>query len=202
MSSVLEKYLPAVAIPLLQPLLNKHTVQIRICKPRKSKFGDYRFPRAGQPHRISINADLNPYAFLITLLHEYAHLEAYHHFGRKIKAHGPEWQNTFQSVSRPFLEAEVFPTDLTIALERSLLKGHASSASAHELFRLLKTYDHSNSTFVEDLAEGTYFQIGKKVFRKGPKSRKRYRCQSINNARIYMVHPLAEVEPLDNPKYA
>lgn len=201
MNAVLAKYLPASAIPLLTPLIQAQRLRIRICKPRKSKFGDYRFPRQGEEHRISINADLNPYAFLITLLHEYAHLEAYQRYGRKIKAHGPEWQDLFRATCAPFLEADVFPMDLQAALRRSLAKGHASSASADELFRLLKEYDGSNSTFVEDLAEGTYFQIGQKIFRKGPKSRKRYRCESVDNARTYMVHPLAEVQPLDKPIY-
>jgi len=196
----LKKYVPAEALPLLEPILKAYPLQLRITKPRKSKFGDYRLPVRKEPHRISINSNLNPYAFLITLLHEFAHLKAYADFGRKIKPHGPEWQNTFTQVCEPFFAAQIFPEKIAKALGQSLAKGHASSATSEALYRVLKEFDKpvEGITFVEDLPNGSFFTLGKKTLIKGPKSRKRYRCKNPHNQREYMVHPLAEVQPLNS----
>lgn len=192
----LKKYLPEAALPLLEPLLSGYALDLRIVQPRKTKFGDYRLPRNGQRHRISLNANLNCYAFLITLLHEFAHLVAFDKYGRQIKAHGSEWQNTFREISAPFLGKEIFPDKLEACFIDSLNRGHASSATSSALLRELKKFDHHQEalTFVEDLQNGSRFQIGKKVFVKGPKSRKRYKCRSVSDNRYYMVHPLAEVQ--------
>ena len=87
----LKPYLPPGALPPHQKLTGKALCQIRVSKPRKTKLGDYRRPgRPHQPHRISINGNLNPYAFLITLLHEWAHLEIYQEYKGKVAPHGPE----------------------------------------------------------------------------------------------------------------
>ncbi len=193
----LEPYLPKGALPLLEPLLNKYPLQVLVAKPRSSKFGDYRFPQKGGSHRISVNGNLNPYHFLITLIHEYAHLEAYVLYGKKINPHGEEWKETFRQNSAPFLKQNLFPNDVAQAFSRSLLKGHASSASSLELMRILKKYDFkedSKHLHLEELAEGAHFILNQKLFRKGAKSRKRFKCEEIRSKRFYMVHPLAEVE--------
>ncbi|MDZ7848645.1 MAG: hypothetical protein U5L96_18960 [Owenweeksia sp.] len=75
----------------MMALLRSEPVMLKIVSPRKTKFGDYRFPQKRDPrHRISLNSNLNPFAFLITLIHEMAHLKAFKDYGHKIKAHGPE----------------------------------------------------------------------------------------------------------------
>lgn len=184
-------------------LLRTAPVQLKITRPRKTKFGDYRFPAKDGHHRISINANLNPYAFLITLIHEMAHLRAFEDYGRKIKPHGEEWQQTFKKLALPFLEAAIFPRDIQIHFENSLNKGSASSCTDINLFRQLKVYDDKPQDVitVEQLPEGAYFAIdNKKVFKKGAKMRKRYRCTNLANGRDYMVHPLAEVKKIDNDK--
>lgn len=197
----LGRYLPEGSMDLLIPLLGKYPLQLTISKPRKTKFGDYRFPQGNQPHRISINGNLNPYSFLITLLHEYAHLVAFDKFGRKIKPHGEEWQYCFKHISLPFLEANIFPQKLKLAFRQSLACGHASSATDLQLLRVLKDYDkevpNDELTFVENLQIGELFLLNGRVFKRGPKSRKRYRCKEIESTREYMVHPLAEVNRLE-----
>lgn len=191
----LAPYLPQGALELLEPMLNKYPLQVTISKPRKSKFGDYRYPQKGKLHRISVNGNLNPYHFLITLVHEFAHLEAYVLFGRNINPHGEEWQETFRRCSSAFLEAKVFPADLAQAFTESLNIGYASSASSLKLMRVLRNYDPEQKValHLEDLQEGQSFILNQKLFRKGPKSRKRFKCEELNSGRLYMVHPLAEV---------
>ena len=184
-------------------LLQSEPVQLRISKPRKTKFGDYRFPGKDGRHRISVNANLNPYAFLITLIHEMAHLKAFKDFGRIIKPHGSEWQQYFRDLATPFLEADIFPDDIKHHFISSLNKGSASSCTDVNLFRQLKIYDETpdHLTILEELPQGAIFAIGKgKVFRKGPRLRKRYKCLNLINKREYMVHPLAEVQIVENQK--
>lgn len=182
-------------------LLREYPLQLKISKPRRTKFGDYRFPeRKGAPHRISINADLNPYAFLITLLHEWAHLVAFDQYGRSIKPHGKEWQETFRRVSKPFLSTTIFPDDILQAYIKSLNRGVASSCTDLELFKVLHRYDPEKDNslqLLENLPDGAMFAIGNKVLKKGPRSRKRYRCYDCHSLRAFMVHPLAEVEILN-----
>lgn len=183
-------------------LLRSEPVELKITKPRKTKFGDYRFPKADERHRISVNANLNPFAFIITVIHEMAHLKAFKDHGRLIKPHGAEWAQTFRELTRPFIEAEIFPRALEQNLIKSLNKGAASSCTDIDLYRALKEFDEipDHIVTVEQIEPGGYFRIDKtKVFQKGPKSRKRYRCLNLINGREYMVHPLAEVKKIDNP---
>lgn len=196
--AALGKYLPEGSLELVRPLLKRYAIQLKISRPRKTKFGDYRFPSGNAPHRISVNGDLNPHAFLITLLHEYAHLVAFDKFGKGIKAHGKEWQFCFREIGEPFLNGQIFPSQIESAFKASLLRGHASSATDHQLLRVLKQYDSPESTqartFVEDIKLGEFFELNGKIFKRGPKSRKRYKCEEIASKRLFMVHPLAEVK--------
>ncbi len=203
-SITLQKYLPAGSDELTLALLRTAPIELRISKPRKTKLGDYRFPTKGNRHRISINANLNPYAFLITLIHEVAHLKAFEDFGKGIKPHGEEWQHTFRVLAKPFLAADIFPNDIANTLITSLNKGRASSCTDLELYRTLKKYDTplEDHLTVEMVEHGKLFQInGDKIFKKGPKLRKRYKCVNVANGREYMVHALAEVKIIENPNH-
>ncbi len=131
-----------------------------------------------------------------------AHLKAFKDYGKFIKPHGAEWAQTFRDLCRPFIDANIFPEELELNLIKSLNKGAASSCTDLDLYRALKMYDQTpeHLTTVEQIEPGGYFKIDKnKVFQKGPKSRKRYRCLNLGNGREYMVHPLAEVKKIDNP---
>lgn len=65
-------------------------------------------PRKGLNHQITINQNLNKYAFLLTLVHEIAHLITYVNHGWNVKGHGPEWKNCFKKQITPFMRDEVF----------------------------------------------------------------------------------------------
>lgn len=207
MSQVLQKlqpYLPQGALPLLRELMGTTFCQIKISKPRQTKVGDYRRPqKPHQPHRISVNANLNPYAFLITLLHEWAHLEVYQEHQGKVAPHGPEWQAKFREVAQPFLEKELFPSSVAVPFLASLQRGDASTATNLPLHRALKEQDPEpelDLAKVEELREGAHFLLGKFIYIRGPKSRKRYQCRRLHTHRIYMVHPQAEVRQLSPPE--
>ncbi|MDR9441735.1 MAG: hypothetical protein RI842_03380 [Schleiferiaceae bacterium] len=204
----LKKYLPDHCWEPLVGMWGQQPFSIKIVRSRKTKLGDYRPPRKpGATPVLSINGDLNPYAFLITLVHEWAHLEIYRQYRwGQVKPHGPEWQRRFQDLMQPFLTQKVLPPEVEKPLRESLQKGHASTASSPALLRALRRYDpqreDSQPTLpvLEELPEGTSFLLNQQVYLKGPKRRTRYLCQRQSNGRSYAVHGQAEVYPLDPPE--
>jgi len=71
---ILAQYIPEEAIDKVLNRIIEKKVHLKITRGRRTKLGDYRPPVRHSNHRISINHDLNPYAFLITFIHEFAHL--------------------------------------------------------------------------------------------------------------------------------
>jgi len=195
----LEKYLPAGSLILVAPWFDRYPVQLRISRPRRSKLGDFRSESRKGPHRISINGDLNPYSFLITLVHEFAHAVTWVEHGRRAKAHGEEWKRNYRELLYPFFFSGIFPEDLEEKLNTHLGNAPAASCSDPELLKALHKYDvDKERTYLEDLAINSTFTLGgERLFKKGEKLRKRYRCVCLNNRRTYLIDPLAEVQMTD-----
>src|SRR5690242_15743976 len=92
----LAQFIPENTFEKVAPYFQTHAVHLTLTHERKSLLGDYRSPTREEPyHKISINATLNPYSFLITLLHELAHLETFIHFKDTVPPHGREWKTQF-----------------------------------------------------------------------------------------------------------
>ncbi|WP_298952879.1 SprT-like domain-containing protein [uncultured Nonlabens sp.] len=195
--SVLEKYLPKLATAPLTALLQQNQVHLKIVNERKTRHGDYRKNPDGS-HAITINSNLNKYRFLITLVHEIAHLVAFQKYGRQIKPHGVEWKHTFQKLMLPFLRPDIFPKDLLPVLARHFKNPKASSDTDAMMSVALKSYDpESDKSYIFEIQEGTTFlgPSGRK-FQKGSKLRKRYRCVEISTGKVYLFQPNAQVEVL------
>jgi SprT protein len=193
----LQDYLPPNTFEPVLQYLNFYKVHLTVAKERKSILGDYRSKTVDKAHRISVNGNLNSYSFLITLLHELAHLLAFDKYGHRILSHGKEWKTIFGQLLAQFVEKDVFPADIKQALLQSLHDPAASSCADEKLLRVLKRYDkkNGNSVFVEDIPIGGLFKTHDgKVFRKGEKIRKRFRCEEINTKRIYLFSPVYEAE--------
>ena len=67
---ILQKYIPEPAVHTIAECIVSLDFKLKIKRARMTKYGDYRPPVKGLNHRISVNRDLNKYAFLLTLLHE------------------------------------------------------------------------------------------------------------------------------------
>ncbi|WP_325642264.1 sprT domain-containing protein [Parapedobacter sp.] len=202
-SAQLRKYMPALATPIISRWINDSGCQFRISRSRTSKLGDYRPPYGGKGHRISVNHNLNPYAFLITSVHEFAHLKTWNTYKNKVKPHGPEWKSDFRELMRPFIRLGLFPADIQQAIVRYLDNPAASSCTDLQLYRVLKRYDAPENPVhtVEQLPENTVFSLKNgRVFQKKEKIRKRYRCIEVATRRIYLFSPVAEVIPVKHEK--
>lgn len=199
--SALQDYLPPNTLDPVLQYLNFYKVHLTVARERKSILGDYRSKTNNKAHRISVNGNLNNYSFLITLLHELAHLLAFEKYGHKILSHGKEWKTVFAQLLSQFIEKDVFPADIKQALLQSLHDPAASSCANEKLLRVLKLYDKAkgNCIFVEDIPMGSLFKTHDgKVFRKGEKIRKRFRCEEVTTKRIYLFSPVYEAELVKN----
>lgn len=194
-TEVLSKYLPEGAAPVIARWIDYFQCEFKISRNRNTKFGDYRAPFGHQGHRISVNYDLNPYAFLVTTVHEFAHLLTWNEYKGKAKPHGREWKLNFQRMMKPFFEINVFPADLKQTITAYLRNPAASSCSDINLFRALKQYDPASALLtVEGLTEGSLFKIkGGRMFSRGERIRKRYRCIEVKTGKVYLFSPLAEI---------
>ena len=201
-ASAVGPHLPPGAVAHVERLLVSGRLAVRIVPPRRTKLGDHRPPRGPlDPHRISVNADLNPFAFLTTLLHEVAHAFAWerHRGRRRMRPHGPEWKHEFAAVVEPVIVSGTLPTDVADALARALRNPAAATCSDRGLALALARYDERTpgTVRVEDLPDGAVFRSGRHAFRAAEKLRTRRRCFECTSGREYRVHGLLLVEPLD-----
>ena len=195
----LEKYLPPSTFEAVVEYLNVYKVHLTVARERKSILGDYRHRTHVENHRISVNGNLNPYAFLITLLHELAHLLTFEKYGNRVQSHGREWKHIFGQLLAQFIQHKIFPADINHALLHSLHNPAASSCADEILLRTLKKYDKQNEhlVFVEAVPVGDLFKTHDgRVFLKGEKLRKRFKCVDVATKRIYLFSPVYEVETL------
>jgi len=190
-------FVPAGTAEEVANLIASYKVRFRISRPRNSKMGDYRAPFGGQGHRISVNGNLNPFAFYITTLHEFAHLITFEKYGHKIFPHGQEWQSEFGLLLSKSLHNGIFPGDISTALYATIHSPAASSCSDHHLVRILKKYDEKNTILLEEIPVNARFAInGNRIFVKGDKLRKRFRCIEEHSNRVFLVSAIAEVDLL------
>ncbi len=196
---VLQKYLPEPAVEEVYKSIVQNKIHLRITKNRRTKLGDYRPAFNGQPHRISINHNLNTYAFLITLIHEIAHLVVFENFKQKARPHGKEWKYYFRELMEPYWGLKIFPHEIEIALKNYLKNPSASSNANLTLARALKKYDAEDDKgfFIEELPENSQFTIHNgKTFKRLEQRRKRIKCLCLDNKKLYLFDPLTKVFPL------
>ncbi|MFY8189165.1 MAG: SprT-like domain-containing protein [Flavobacterium sp.] len=195
MSEVLKKYLPEHAVLPVFELIKMNGVHLKIVNERKTRHGDYSKDKNGQ-HQITVNASLNKYRFLITTIHEIAHLVAFKKYGQFIKPHGLEWKHTFQQLMVPFLIPAVFPNDILPLLFRHFNNPTASSDTDAKLSIAIKSYDEGEAkTLIYEVPLGSIFSIkGGRIFKKGVLRVKRFECTEISSGKAYLFKPNAEVQ--------
>jgi SprT protein len=198
-ANAFKKYIPEMFIEMVIQLFAESAVQFKIVNGRKTKLGDFRAGMNGEKHRITVNGDLNPYAFLITTLHEFAHLITYNMYQQSAAPHGEEWKAAFRKLLIPVINSGHLPKDIEHALVNSLVSMKASSCSDIHLSRVLQTYDKPKEgvEVLERLSQNTTFTLNGRHFVKGPLRRKRFICKEVNSKKEYLVSALAQVYPVE-----
>ncbi|MEE9350499.1 MAG: sprT domain-containing protein [Flavobacteriaceae bacterium] len=191
---VIHKYIPEASINLVENLLEKYAFNLIIKNNRKTKHGDFR-PLPNGFYQITINNDLNIYRFVITLVHEIAHLKTFKEQKKRVKPHGIEWKLNFQHLMLPFLNLAIFPKEILILLAQYLRNPKASTDSDIQLSLALKGYDEkTNKNFIFEIPMHSKFTHNNRTFIKGNKRRVRYKCMEISSKKEYLFHPNAEVD--------
>lgn len=193
---ILAKYLPELAVPLMARWIVEYDFKLRIRPERSTRLGDYTPPVNRENHLITVNHNLNKYAFLITLVHEVAHLVTFNEYRNRVQPHGVEWKRNFQKLMQPFLSTDIFPLEVFAALRAYMQNPAASSCTDDRLLRTLKLHDDENGTvFLERIPPGSEFLFqGNRVFVKGERLRKRFKCRELATGQVYLFNPLVEVE--------
>lgn len=180
---------------MITSLLKEYEVEIVVKKARKSKLGDFRPGMEGKIARITVNGNLNRYAFLITLLHEIAHLKAHSCHGKGIKPHGREWKEIFANIASPCLNGNMLPPDVKKAFGNYLRNPAASSTSHSELHYTLGKYSPGDDKpWLESLPQGAHFELNGRRFKKGKQLRKRFQCREVSSGKLFLVGPMAAVK--------
>jgi hypothetical protein len=198
LESALNDYLPEGTSGRVLEWFSNHRVLLRITRNRLSKLGDFRTGTSLSPPAISVNHNLNSYSFLITLLHEMAHAEVYFKYKRRQQPHGEAWKQAYRELAKPFLESGILPENLNEAFRKYLINPSASSTSDIGLAEALRLFDQDTATtLISELPDNAVFALPDgRLFRRGAKLRKRYRCECLSNRRVYLFSPLAPVIPV------
>ena len=196
--NLLEKYVPENAVHYCLDLWVATPFNFRISRIRSTKLGDYRFDPNTTQHTISLNCNLNKYNFLITYIHEYAHLSNTKINGRKTEPHGIAWQNEFKRLMAPMLSPLIFPGPVLEVLKKHMRKPKASSQADPNLARVLKMYDADaeNLFFLDDADLGEVFIFRGNKYKKIATRRTRVLCEHVSSGKKYLIPKIAQIENL------
>ena len=197
-TETLAEFFPVEAVDHIASLLKIHGVQLHASKERVSKLGDFRPRKGAGLHRISVNANLNKYEFLLVFLHELSHLMVYQSDGRSVLPHGKEWKAVFGGLIRECTEAQMFHPVLHDQLVNYSYKVKAAGVADISLAMALRLFDKTDNGqewyYLEEIPEKSLFRVRSgRVFRKGEKIRKRFRCFCPESNLPYLIHSMARV---------
>jgi len=185
---ILSQHVPPAAVGYCTQLWEKLPFDFKLRKSRLSKVGDFTC-RSGQSPQITVNRDLHPFLFLMTYVHEVAHLHVHQAHGFKAEAHGEDWKTTFQTLMAPLLLAEIFPDPLLTGLKKHMASPKASSFSDAELTHLFRSVNERerNAVLLSQIPEGSIFHLHGRWFKKGKLRRTRVLCREVKTKRQYLV---------------
>ena len=200
--SQLGRYLPQASIDPIFEFMDANCVQFHITRERRSKLGDYRCPQLNHNyHEISINGNLNPYYFLLVLLHEMAHLNTYLHYHNRVAPHGHEWQEHYRQLLAQYIQYNAFPADVTQLLLKYIRRIPLSRTIGSKIEVTLRHYNPdyqpSTSLTLNDLKPGDTFCLCNRPdqeFIALEHRRTRWKCQDTKSLNLYLVAGTAEVK--------
>ncbi len=192
--AVLLGKVPDQALDYCVGLWDESPFDFRLSKQRSSKLGDFRYdPRDGS-HRVTVNADLNPYQFLITYVHEVAHRRV-HDPKRRLKPHGPHWKSEFKRLLLPVMNDQVFPDEVLRPLAKHMKNPKASTANDHNLYRAISDFDQIPKQLrIMDLSIGAKFSFKKRAFELLEKKRTRALCLDLKDGKKYLIPMIAPIQ--------
>lgn len=193
MTDIFDTHLPAASAAYGRKLWQHYGFTFRVVRPRRTRLGDFRALSQG-PTVITVNADLNPHAFLITYVHEVAHAHVHQAQRRRAKPHGRAWQTAFQRLMQPLLTEAVFPAAILEPLQNYMAKPAATTSANPALMLALRQTDApatdaatDGRVLLRDVPEGRAFQFAKKTYVRGTLRRTRVVCKEVASGKSYAI---------------
>lgn len=194
---VFSQYIPLPFVSYLVDLYSSVNVSFVIKNPRKTKFGDFKPLKKRGWSQITINNNLNKYGFLITALHEFAHLLIYEKHKNNVSPHGKEWKEVFKTLLIPVLESNKLPEDIQKPLLTSISNIKSSTCYSYDLYKAIVSRDDLNNLcFLEKIENGEQFQFNGLTFVRGDIRRTRFICTELETKNRFLFHGLAKVKAL------
>ena len=192
---IMVKHVPENAVHYCLDLWTAIPFHFKVTRKRSTKLGDYRYDPMKKSHAITVNVDLNQYSFLITYIHEIAHLLNTERHGRKVPPHGVAWKDCFKELMEPVLTDLIFPHDVLLPLLKHMKNPKASTYADSKLVMALRDYDEQKSDLIPlaELNEGDIFEFNKKMYKRLDLRRTRVLCQHADSSRKYLISKMALV---------
>jgi len=194
----LAAYLPDGSFEQVVTYLHQYKVHLTVTKERKRVLGNYAHLPSDNIHRITVNGNLNPFEFLITLLHELAHLLTWVQYQRKAAPHGKEWKQQYGVLLIDFFN--FFPPDVQVVLRTYIQNPAATANGETALLLALRQYDQpkkDGSMMLAHLPQGARFNYEQNgLFEIVKKRRTRYECVQLTTGKRYLFSGIAMVEPV------
>lgn len=187
--TILQAHVPGHALPYCYRLWSETPFELKITRTRQTKVGDFTSKRSIAHPRITLNHELNAYLFLITYVHEVAHLRVHLQYGNRVDPHGEEWKARFKALMEPVTTLDIFPQDILGELHRHMANPKASSFADSELTKVLRRYDPGAAQYatLSEIPEGSIFRFQGRFFKKGKIRRTRVLCHEVKSKRDYLV---------------
>lgn len=191
----LNSYLPLNSALFVEKWLKDHSIVLKITKRRETKLGDYRKILGDNRHQITVNGDLNAYAFFFVFTHEVAHLKTFVQYNSKrINPHGKEWKTIFGQLLMESIA--IYPEALQPYILHHAKHPKASLGADTNISKYIINDVKSDQTYLEDIDFGTIFSIGKRIFKKGPKQKTRFLCVEIKSNKRYLISATSIINKL------
>jgi len=188
---MLSKFLPENSVEIICSWIEELNVCVRVKNPRHTKKGDFKV--INNKLFISINNNLNKYAFLITLTHELAHAFVFFRYGNHVKPHGVEWKTIFKKMLIKLMMNNCFPKNIIKPLAFYAKNPAASTFTDINLSSVLLKYNMKKEATIAEIKDGHIFFYRGKKYLKIKKVVKRIRCKR-EDKKEYLFHPLTKVD--------
>lgn len=190
--------MPENAVHYCLDLWSANPFHFKVSRKRSTKLGDYRYDRINKAHSISVNFDLNHFSFLITYIHEIAHLLTTERSGRKVEPHGKEWKSNFKELMEPVMTELIFPIEILEQLKKHMKRPKASTYADGKLVHVLRQFDDNESDLIPlmEVGEGDSFEFNNRMYKKLHLRRTRVLCQLYDTQRKYLISKVALVRVL------
>ncbi len=191
------KYLPNdKALDFIKKWTATYSLQLQVRRSRKGKLGDYRSLSGKYSHRITINYDLVPELFFLTLTHEIAHMKVYDKFSfKEVKPHGKEWKKHYGNMIMESIE--VYSKELQPLLTQFAKNPKAGYYSETSLVQYFSKKVNPSVLLLQQLEEGNTFSIENTVYQLIEKKRTRYLCIHLQTQKKYLINHATGVQRIE-----